>query len=255
MQPGDTERDLALRLAAYRSFRDDSSLALVRRVGAPEPNLLVRDLALSHPRLAPVVAPARSTQARCAGINPLPFYGGGYWMVQDRSVYDGYVQAHAELALGLIAQGWRVVLFPTQIRVDPETIHDIVLQLRTTAGDRARAVETATDIADVPSLIDTLEGIDVAIATRYHGVLLALASGIPTVAVSYHPKTRDLMEHVGLGSWCLEVAGLTGSALLDRVAGLVSQLAAVRASLAEKRGRDLEELLTQYDQLLRLAGA
>jgi polysaccharide pyruvyl transferase WcaK-like protein len=245
---------LALRLATYRSFRDDSSLALVRRLGTPEPNLLVRDLALSHPRLAPVARPPRAPGARCAGINPLPFYGGGYWQVQDQSVYDGYVKAHADLVVGLTGRGWRVVLFPTQIRVDPETIRDIVRQLRTVATGQDHAVEAATDLTDVSSLFDTLDGIDVVVATRYHGVLLALASGIPTVAVSYHPKTRDIMEHMGLGSWCLDVEGLTGPMLLDRVEGLVSQLEAVRATLADRRGRDLEELLTQYDELLRLAG-
>jgi polysaccharide pyruvyl transferase WcaK-like protein len=246
---------LALRLAAYRSFRDDSSLTMIRALGAPEPNLLVRDLALSHPRLAPAAAPANAARARCAGINPLPFYGGGYWQVQDHSVYDGYVNAHAELALGLAGQGWRVVLFPTQIRVDPETMRDIVRRLQTLDGERARTVESATDIKDVSSLLTTLEAIDIVIATRYHGVLLALASGIPTVAVSYHPKTRDIMEHMGLGAFCLDVEGLTGSALLDRVAHMASQLTAVRASLAERRGHDLEALLTQYDRLLRLAGA
>jgi len=245
---------LALRLTAYRSFRDPSSLAIARRLHAPEPSLLVRDLALSHPRLAAAGPPVRAGRAPCVGVNPLPFYGGGNWQVQDRSLYDDYVTAHAELARGLIRLGWRVVLFPTQVRMDPLTIDDIVHQLRASAPDDARGVETATDVTAVSGLLDILEEFDLAVATRYHGVLLALASGIPTVAVSYHPKTRDLMEHMGLGPWCLEVTGLTGSVLLERVADMASQLSTVRTSLANQRGRDLADLLGQYDQLLRLAG-
>jgi polysaccharide pyruvyl transferase WcaK-like protein len=245
----------ALRLASYRSFRDPSSLALARRVGAPEPNLLVRDLAFSHPGLAADASAAPSAPAKCVGINPLPFYGGSYWMVQDRSVYDGYVAAHAELSLGLIRRGWRVVLFPTQLRADPDTIRDILQRLREVAPAEAGAVESATELTDVPDLLGLLATFDLVVATRYHGVLLALASAVPTVAVSYHPKTRDVMEHMGLAAWCLEVEGLTGSVLLDRVERMGTQLAQVRAALLEQRGRDLGELLDQYDALLRLAGA
>jgi len=244
----------ALRLTAHRSFRDASSLALARVLGAPEPNLLVRDLAFSHPRLAAAARPVRAAGARCAGINPLPFCGGGYWQIQDRSLYDGYVAAHAELARGLVRQGWRVVLFPTQLRVDPETMQDVVERLRTVAPEEACAVEMATQLAEVPDLLNLLAGFDLVVATRYHGVLLALASAVPTVAVSYHPKTRDLMQDMGLGAWCLDVEGLTGASLLERVGGMASQLATLRAGLEDQRGRYLADLLGQYDALLRLAG-
>ncbi len=245
---------LALRLTALRSFRDPSSLAVARGLGSPEPNLLVRDLAFSHPRLAVTASPARAGRALCVGVNPLSLYGGANWQIQDRAPYDRYVEAHVWLTRGLIRQGHRVVLFPTQFIMDPEPIRDIVRQLGAAAPEDARAVEAATEVTDVSSLVDILEQFDLVVATRYHGVLLALASGIPTVAVAYHPKTRDLMEHLGLGPWCLRLEGLTGPALLDRVTSMVSQLAAVRAGLAERRGRDLNELLAQYDRLLALAG-
>ena len=245
---------LALRLTAHRSFRDPTSLAVARGLGAPEPNLLVRDLALSHPRLAEAAPPARAG-APCVGINPLSIYGGASWQVHDRAPYERYVAAHAELALGLVGQGWRVVLFGTQLVMDPEPIRDVLDRLEAIAPAAAGAVETAADVTEVTHLLDRVATFDLAVATRYHGVLLALASGVPTVAVAYHPKTRDLMEHFGLGAWCLPIDGLTGSALLDRVNGLASDLPAVRAALAERRGRDLADLLAQYDQLLRLAGA
>ena len=245
---------LALRLAAHRSFRDPTSLAVARGLGAPEPNLLVRDLALSHPRLAASALPARAARTPCVGINPLSIYGGANWQLHDRAPYDAYVEAHAVAARGLVEQGWRVVLFGTQIVMDPEPIRDVVERLRSLAPDAARAVETATGISEVTGLLELIEGFDLAVATRYHGVLLALASGVPTVAVAYHPKTRDLMEHFGLGAWCLAIEGLSGSALLERVKRLASDLPSVRAALAERRGRDLAELLVQYDHLLCLAG-
>jgi polysaccharide pyruvyl transferase WcaK-like protein len=244
---------LALRLTAYRSFRDPSSLALARRIGAPEPNLLVRDLAFSHPRLAAARAPAPLGQSLRVGVNPLSIVGGASWQMHDRRPYEQYVTAHVALTRGLLERGWRVVLFPTQLTMDPEPIEDVVRQLGAETPALAGAVEAATGLTDESDLVDLLEGLDLAVATRYHGVLLALASGIPTVAVAYAPKTRDLMEHFGLGAWCLDLEGLTGQVLLDRVTLLASQREAVRATLAERRGRDLADLLIQYDRLLELA--
>lgn len=246
---------LALRLTAYRSFRDPSSLAIARGLRAPEPCPLVRDLALSHPRFGPEGPPAHAGRAPCVGINPLPFLGGGSWQMQDSSLYEGYVAAHAAAACGLAAQGWRVVLFPTQIRMDPETIEDILGRLRAAGSGEAAKIESATGITEVAGLFDVLEQFDMVIATRYHGVLLALASGIPTVAVSYHPKTRDIMEHMGLAAWCLGLEGLSGAVLLERATDMASRLGEVRATLARQRGRDLADLLAQYDRLLRLSGA
>ena len=245
----------ALRLMALRSFRDPSSLAAARGLGAPEPNVLVRDLAFSHPRLSVIAPPAGRSQALCMGVNPLSLYGGANWQLRDLSPYRRYISAHAELTVGMVRRGWRVVLFPTQLTMDPEPIQDVLARVIDTAPDAAAVVETATGIAAESDLIGVLEGFDLVVATRYHGVLLALASGIPTVAVAYHPKTRDLMEHIGLGAWCLELEGLTGEALLERVDSLTARLSEARADLAARRGSDLEDLLVQYDRLLRLAGA
>ena len=244
---------LALRLTAHRSFRDPTALAVARGLGSPEPNYLVRDLALSHPRFAGTARPARAAGAPCVGVNPLSIHGGAKWQLHDRGPYDRYVEAHASLARGLVGQGWRVVLFGTQVVMDPEAIRDVLSRIGAPPGG-APAVETATGIAEVSDLLDALEMFDIVVATRYHGALLALASGVPTVAVAYHPKTRDLMEHFGLGSWCLALEALTGSALLDAVNRLASQLPAVRSDLDERRGLDLPDLLAQYDRLLRLAG-
>jgi len=244
---------LALRLTAHRSFRDPTSLAVARGLGAPEPNLLVRDLAFSHPGLAAAGPPPQPGRAPCVGINPLSIYGGAAWQLHDRTPYERYVAAHADLARGLVGQGWRVVLFGTQLMMDPEPIRDVVARLEAVDRAAAGAVETAADLTEVTHLLDRVATFDVVVATRYHGVLLALASGVPAVAVAYHPKTRDLMEHFGLGSWCLPIEGLTGGALLERVNDLAADLPAVRDALARRRGGDLMELMAQYEHLLELA--
>jgi polysaccharide pyruvyl transferase WcaK-like protein len=60
----------------------------------------------------------------------------------------------------------------------------------------------------VPSVRDMLAFIrscDVVVATRYHGLLLSIAQGVPVIGVSYHPKSFDLLEAVGLREFCVDI--------------------------------------------------
>ena len=244
---------LAFKLSRYRSFRDPYSLGVARSLGAPEPNLLVRDFAFSHPDLGrPPVGGGQ--QRRWVGINPLPFYGGEYWHILDTSVYDRYVTAHAELAIGLLRNGHRVSLYPSNIRVDPRSIRRIVDRVRELAPDVAQHLELLSTLDDVPALFDALRRFDAVVATRYHGVLLALACGTPAVGVVYHHKTRQVAEHIGVGEWCINAEIVSGEELLARVEGLLRNIDMARVVVRKQRLADLGTLLQQYDLLAAMAG-
>ena len=243
---------LAFKISHYRSFRDPSSLEVARSLASPEPNLLVRDFAFSHPNLDRARAMA-SERRPWIGINPLPFYGGEYWHILDTSVYDRYVAAHAELAIGLLRNGCRVTLYPSNIRVDPRSVRRIVECVRELAPDVAPKLELLSTLDDVPALFDALRGFDAVVATRYHGVLLALACGTPAVGVVYHEKTQQVAEHIGVGKWCIDADRASGKELLSRVEGLIAELGAAREIVRARRTVDVESLLLQYDVLASIA--
>jgi polysaccharide pyruvyl transferase WcaK-like protein len=245
---------IAVRLSHYRAFRDPYSLEEGRSLGAPEPNLLVRDLAFSNPLLSRNGHVERHEKPLSIGINPLPFYGGEYWHVLDGSVYDQYVAAHAELAVELLRRGHRVTLFPTNIRVDPRAVRRVYQKVQELAPDVAPRLELEATLQDVPALFERLRGFDLVVATRYHGVLLALACGTPALAVVYHAKTRQVAEHMGVSRWAVDAAGITGARLLERFDDLEPRLAEVRDEVASRRLVDLPSLLQQYERLGSMAG-
>jgi len=244
---------LAFKLSHYRSFRDPYSLDVARSLASPEPNHLVRDFAFSHPDLGRPPA-AGGEQRRWIGINPLPFYGGEYWHILDSSVYDRYATAHAELAIGLLRNGHRVTLYPSNIRVDPRSVRRIVDCVRMLAPDVAPKLELLSTLDDVPALFDALRHFDAVVATRYHGVLLALACGTPAVGVVYHQKTRQVAEHIGVGEWCINADVASGEELLARVEGLLRNMDVARDVVRKRRLVDLRPLLEQYDLLAAMAG-
>src|SRR5712691_8812794 len=107
----------ALRLSHYCSFRDAASRDLVaEHIGitgktAVTPDLvfgLSRTVAQGHSRYTPGVV----------AINAFPHYAKAYWPVEDSARYASYVGRFAELAMRLLGDGYRLILFPTQIRAD-----------------------------------------------------------------------------------------------------------------------------------------
>jgi polysaccharide pyruvyl transferase WcaK-like protein len=244
---------LALKLAHYRSFRDPYSMDEARSLGAPEPNLFIRDFAFSHPLLAAL--PARSANpAPWVGINPLPFFGGEYWHILDPGVYDRYVDAHAKLVIGLLRNGRRVTLFPSNIRVDPRSVRRIVDRVAELAPEIKDRLELDSTLQDVPGVFEAARRYDVVVGTRYHGVLLALACGTPTVGVIYHKKTQQVAEHMGTGRWCVSAGETTGEQLLAITEDLLANLSSATATVESRCRIDVEPLFEQYRTFARLAG-
>ncbi len=53
------------------------------------------------------------------------------------------------------------------------------------------------------------------IGTRMHSNLFAILSGVKTIAIGYEPKTRGIMEMMGLERYSIEMQDLTSEKLLD----------------------------------------
>jgi polysaccharide pyruvyl transferase WcaK-like protein len=108
---------IALRLGAFRSFRDEASRALIATLG-------VSGVANADPAWALRVDKARDVPRPPAGglvvgLNPFPYQDARYWPGGDRARYEAYLDALAALGEAVLARGHSLVLFPTQLRSDP----------------------------------------------------------------------------------------------------------------------------------------
>ncbi|MBF6589147.1 MAG: polysaccharide pyruvyl transferase family protein [Ktedonobacterales bacterium] len=77
-----------------------------------------------------------------------------------------------------------------------------------------------------------LGGARVAVGMRLHFLLLAAASGVPIVALSYAPKVQAFMERVGLEHVCLEMSGITPFALERGISTALTECAIITSRLA-----------------------
>lgn len=236
--------------------------ALVARALAGADLLMARDRgsarALASWGLAPVTgsdlatwypeppAPVRPGLARIGvSLRPLP---GGEGLKASLAAFEPALESLGRLAKARGAAIVMLALQPAQDRPLTDLARSVL------AGVQVEVVDvTAANHGAVIASLDAM------VATRFHAMLLALLAELPCFALSYDPKTEDLLDDVAwphrwrpgtddpaqasvrLASWLEDPAAARA---LSAKAG-----AALRVRGEEARKRALEELSALEDEL------
>ncbi len=240
-----------LRSASYRSYRDAVSSRLVESVGVKGPNPVYPDLVYS---LKLPVPPPTSAERGTAivGANPVPYFDDRYWPESDPGVYRAYVGKVSRFVQWLDNNGYSVLLFPTQVRADLRTIQDIRANLNG-AGHSPRIVAGAR-VRNIDDLISEIARADFVIASRYHGILLALALNKPVIGVAYHEKCRALLEMAGQGDYVLDIANFRAEDLIEKFQALQANAEQIKKEISQRITLLREALEEQYDAVFGLIG-
>lgn len=237
-----------LRLAHYRSYRDDDSRQCIMRLGVPGEHPVVPDLVFSlhvdRPHRS--AAPARR---RVVGINPMPVFDDAYWPEGDPPAYGHYVRTLASFADWLVERGYGVRFFATQLLVDHRVIDGVrgLMRLTSTAGGGGRIV--ADRIHSVDELVSVIDGLDLVVATRYHGTLFSLIRHKPVLSIAYQRKSIELMAQMGLADYAIEIGRVTTEALRDRFLALEGHSAEFAEAVRQRLPAVRRALESQYDRM------
>jgi polysaccharide pyruvyl transferase WcaK-like protein len=240
----------ALRRAEYRSYRDPGALRLIERLGV-RGDRVIPDMAYS---LDVPEAGARVTGGERRGLRvgccPLPYCDGAYWHVDDRPAYERYVTALADATEWLARAGHVVELYAMQLKVDPGVLEDVrgrVAARGTLDAAHAPVVHRITSLEQVVGVVSRL---DVVIATRYHGAVLAYRMEKPVLAIMYHEKARELVTRMGQLDHAVEIDALTLPLFQERFSALERDRDAVARQIARTLGEIRGEIVAQYDEVV-----
>jgi polysaccharide pyruvyl transferase WcaK-like protein len=239
---------ICLALCDYISFRDERTRDLMREMGFPGESEVFPDLAHGHEALAARAGRRRSEGTRpVVGINVAPVLDADYWPTGSAEAAARYRAGVASFAQTLIGDGYEVLFFSTHPG-DQAVIQAIAAEL----AERGQSAAIAPFRDTVEGLADTMLSADYVLATRFHGVLLPLAMGIPTLAVSYNPKTPELMRQMGQGGYVLDFYETSGDRLLQLFRRLEAEADRVREQLIERAAGQRRALARQCERLARL---
>ncbi|MDB5103929.1 MAG: colanic acid biosynthesis protein [Fibrobacteres bacterium] len=222
---------IALSSARYRSFRDENSRARARRWGAPEPDHVLPDLAFSFPTQG--IRPDPTGPGRpMVVVNAMAYCDPHGWNLSDPAAYSGYVGKIAGFCRRLVADGYRVDLVPSQAKTDPAANADILARVRGDLPEEAHRWVSERRPAGVAELLSIFSAAEFIVASRFHGVILALCAGKPVIALSYEDKMDVVMSRAGLSGYTLAIDGFTEASLLNAFAGLVSGSEEIRKRIS-----------------------
>jgi polysaccharide pyruvyl transferase WcaK-like protein len=236
----------ALRLADYRSFREQFAVDLARELGAPEPNLCVPDLAFSLD-----VGPHRVVRRGdrpVVGVSPIAWLDPKSWPEKDGQRFDEYCAQLADFVRTLLARNSEVVLFATAA-ADHAVVADLVRVLGEDGIPAPDEPLTVSAARSVPDLLDVLARVDVVVASRLHGVLLCYACCLPVVAVSYDPKVEHLVESFNQQAACLSIDTLESGRLRETLDQVYAARERISQQLAIKVAEFQDLLSEQYDRV------
>ena len=239
----------ALGMADYLSFRDVGSRELIRKAcGHDGP--VVADLAnsLDTDWLEPPADPSPRANGRLRiFINAMPVYDPRYWHAADPAKYRAYTTAIGEVTRTLQGLGHDVTFFATQFP-DAAVARDVL--------DSRIAVDGAADVAiEVPptvtELLALLNGADIVIATRFHGIMMALLLGKPTVGICYYRKSRELLAEAQMSDFAFDIDDIDSAAVVAAVRRLALSMDATEAIIRLRTSRLRAQLDRQYETLWR----
>jgi polysaccharide pyruvyl transferase WcaK-like protein len=233
----------ALKIADYRSFREDFAVDLARDLGAPEPNHWFPDLAFSLRVPTNRVEPHAR---RRIGISPIAWCDPYAWPEPDARRYASYLERLADFVRSLLARDEEVVLFATA-GADHRVMADLVARLKRSGALPPNSQLRVSSARTVPDLLDVLQTLDVVVASRLHGVILAYVCHVPVAALSYDPKVDFVVHRFRQDEASVPIDAFGGNRLLAIVDSLYEDRQAVARCLEHGVAAWQVLLTEQYD--------
>jgi len=235
----------ALRLATYRSYRDQTSKRLLEHMDFTRNDAVYPDLAFSYVNHST----GSRNVGRVVGVSPIAYLSQHGWPKVDLSVYVRYFGNLVHFISDLLRQGYSVVLFSTDLQ-DSKVVNDVVDSLAkdVSLNIDGRIWQPRTDTLD--ELFAQLLKADYVVASRLHGVLLSHLLYIPVLAVSYDRKVDTHMRDMGLSEYCLDIHNLETMSLLKAFELLTMNAGLIRSELKNRHIEYAHALERQYDFVL-----
>lgn len=239
----------ALKLAAYRSYRDQVSKKQLEYMDFARNDSVYPDLAYSYVQKKLPLNPVNRNKGKIVGVSPIAYLSRYGWPKKNLSIYDRYIEALIHFVSDLIDRGHSVIFFSTD-SVDRKVINEVVSRLPQNVLARANGQihQPCTDTLD--DLFTHLSNVDCVVASRLHGVLLSHLVRIPVLAISYDRKVDTYMAETGQTEYCLDIHTLKADLLIKTFQSLTTNADQIQLWLKRICDDYARVLMYQYDYVL-----
>lgn len=244
---------IALRLAAYRSYRDAGSKTLLADMTFTRADRVTPDLAFSFdpgfPRTFPdFVGPKDPLRV---GVSPMAYMLKGNWPRENDDVFHPYFESLVGLTTELLRLGHEVTLFAT---ADADNVVTAMLfdKIRAILSVNQSSKIRRIQVRTLRDLLPEMARLDFVVASRLHGVILPHVCCLPVLAISYDRKVTSHMHTVGQDRNCLDIHVARVDDFLKCCENLRLELPFIGPKLIELNKTFEAALSLQYDHIAHL---
>ena len=90
---------------------------------------------------------------------------------------------------------------------------------------------------------------DIVVAARYHGILLAALVHRPILAIAYHQKSADLMAQIRQADYVVDIDAFDLKSLAECFMAIESRTTAIRAELEQATRVVRQAVEAEYDRV------
>lgn len=230
-----------VRLAHYRSYRDEGSREAVRSMGVTRaPGEVFPDLAFSLP------VPTASVRPGHVVIGVMAYQGAPDDPGRGPAVLRAYVDHMAQLVTRLLDDGGTVGLVIGDVAdfALAEEIEGRVRAARPGTDASRLVVSRAESLAELMAEMATAEAV---VASRFHNVICALKARRPTVSLGYAGKNARLLAEFGLEGFDQPMDSFDVDRLVEQVREVQRRASSTVMEEANRRYDD--ELRRQFRRL------
>jgi len=234
-------------LAAYRSFRDAESKQKVEAIGVTSELHVFPDLAFTLERVNGRGTAADHRNLRAVGVSPMAYCDPRFWPIKDFSVYQDYLKKLSSFVCWLLQDGYEVVLFATQIRMDRWAIEELKALVLEEAPLNLHAQLSDVKLDTVDECLVLLSKLGAVVTSRLHGVILASLVSTPVLAISPASKVDKLMEDMKLTDYLLNIRRIELPLLINRFQTLEANHEIVGRTMQHAVARYRLAIETQFE--------
>jgi polysaccharide pyruvyl transferase WcaK-like protein len=183
------------------------------------------------------------------GIAPMAYGDASRHWRDDAVAYRHLIDGLSEFSLELLRRGHRIRLFSSDIWFDSKAITDLEAAIRTNDPRLLADRVMRERVADIDELLSALSRVDCYVTCRFHGVVFASLSNVPSIALAPHPKVTTLMGEMDLSHYCVNISAFSAAELTTMFDDLVANMDDVKARIRDYVAKRQSLLESQFDNL------
>jgi polysaccharide pyruvyl transferase WcaK-like protein len=241
----------AVQMADYRSFRDEDSRELVRRLGVKAETHVNPDLAYGLEVEQAENGVPRDASMPLVGINPIGFCDPRNWARKDEAVYLEYLKKIVNFSAWLLEQGYRLRIFTTEASLDKLVIADMTAALQSQVSPALFGRVSVSSSYDVKAVLREMAEFDFVVTSKFHGIIFSQVLGKPVISLSYHKKMDFAMQAAGQERFNANIERFDVGWLMEAFRCMVEGRAEIRRKSVAVVNGYAGRLAKQFDGLLQ----